>query len=269
MNRLLSGLLYLFSSLAGLLAFTYPFLGHITQPASESALQRLDAPVLSVWLVGVCLAALVLDMQQGVTNTRVVALLGVLAAMVAVLRFVETAIPAPGGFSPIFAPVILAGYVLGARFGFLLGVMGLLTSALITGGLGPWLPYQMLVTGWVGLTSGWLPGAGGAPRPHAVKWLAAWGAGWGLLYGFLINLYFWPFVVGEPGLSWQPGSTLGDGLTHYLAFYVISSLVWDIFRSAGNAALILAFGWPALRALERCHRRFQFIRRPLTTQEVG
>lgn len=260
MNRLLSGLLYIFSSLAGLLAFSYPFWGQITQVVSESAAPRSDAPLLSALLVGVCLTALLLDLQGGVTNTRVVALLGVLAAMVAVLRFLETAIPAPGGFSPIFAPVILAGYVFGARFGFLLGVMGLLTSALLTGGLGPWLPYQMLVTGWVGLTSGWLPGAGRPPQPHAMPLLTAWGAGWGLLYGFLLNLYFWPFIVGQPDLSWQPGSSLGELATHYLAFYVASSLVWDIFRSLGNVALMLALGRPALAAFSRYQRRFQFTR---------
>jgi energy-coupling factor transport system substrate-specific component len=62
----------------------------------------------------------------------------------------------PGGFSPIFAPIIIAGYVFGGRFGFLMGTFTLLASALVTGGVGPWLPYQMFTAGWAGLSAGWM-----------------------------------------------------------------------------------------------------------------
>jgi energy-coupling factor transport system substrate-specific component len=62
----------------------------------------------------------------------------------------------PGGFSPIFAPIIIAGYVFGGRFGFLMGTFTLLASALVTGAVGPWLPYQMFTAGWAGLSAGWL-----------------------------------------------------------------------------------------------------------------
>ena len=55
-----------------------------------------------------------------------------------------------------FAPLILGGYVFGARFGFLFGAFALLVSALITGGVGPWLPYQMFAAGWMGLSAGGL-----------------------------------------------------------------------------------------------------------------
>ncbi len=37
-----------------------------------------------------------------------------------------------------------------------MGVYTIVVSALITGGVGPWLPYQMLVTGWVGMSAGGL-----------------------------------------------------------------------------------------------------------------
>ena len=57
----------------------------------------------------------------------------------------------------------LAGTMLGERvsgrqwFGFALGSTTLFASALLTGGVGPWLPFQMLAASWVGLGAGLLP----------------------------------------------------------------------------------------------------------------
>ena len=44
----------------------------------------------------------------------------------------------------------------GPRFGLLLGLTAMAVSAVITGGLGPWLPFQMLALGWMGAGAGWL-----------------------------------------------------------------------------------------------------------------
>jgi energy-coupling factor transport system substrate-specific component len=146
--------------------------------------------------------------------------------------------------------------------GFLMGALTLLASALITGGVGPWLPYQMFTAGWIGLS---------APlcRPLARliagegKWrevviLALFGGIWGLLYGAIMNIWFWPFVANPIGQSWEPGIGIGDILQRYALFYLATSLLWDAMRLAGNMALILAFGLPVLRALRRFHRRFTF-----------
>ena len=45
----------------------------------------------------------------------------------------------------------------GPGFGFVLGCTSLFASALMTAGVGPWLPFQMLVLGWVGMGAGLLP----------------------------------------------------------------------------------------------------------------
>ena len=125
--------------------------------AGDSALPANQTPLLSVVLVSLCLAVLLVELQGQAAGAKTVAALGILVATAATLRFIEVAIPGPGGFSPIFAPIILGGYVFGPRFGFLLGAMTLLVSGLITAGVGPWLPYQMFTAGWVGLSAGWLP----------------------------------------------------------------------------------------------------------------
>ena len=63
-----------------------------------------------------------------------------LVAVNATLRFLEVALPGPGGFSPIFPLIVLAGYVFGGRFGFLMGALTLLVSAIVTGASGPGCP---------------------------------------------------------------------------------------------------------------------------------
>ena len=198
MKRGLTVAIYALSAVIGVAAFAYPFV--LPQIAGRQAdAHAADAPLLTVILLAAGLAVLLLEVQGQAVSAKVVAALGVLVAVTAVLRFIEVFFPVPGGFSPIFAPIILAGYVFGARFGFLLGTMSLLVSALVTGAIGPWLPYQMFTAGWVGLTAGWLP------HPRNERWqialLAAFGILWGLLFGAIMNLYFWPFVSDGGGVA--------------------------------------------------------------------
>jgi energy-coupling factor transport system substrate-specific component len=242
----------------GLLAFAHPFLD-----PTGAALQGIT----SLWtagLVALSLVALIVEAQGQAIGAKTVAMLGVLVSVASVLRFVELAVPLPGGFSPIFAPILIAGYVFGSRFGFLMGIFTLLVSALVTGGLGPWLPYQMFASGWVGLTAGWLrliwrrdDGGPGYERARLVG-LGAFGLLWGLLYGLALNLYFWPYAMGPAAQRWEVGIGLGEALRRYAAFYIATSLLWDVARGVGNTALVLLVGAPMVRALARFRRRFRF-----------
>jgi energy-coupling factor transport system substrate-specific component len=85
---------------------------------------------------------------------------------------------------------------------------------------------------------------------------------WGLLYGVVMNLWFWPFVVGSADLYWTPGIGVSEIVRRYAAFYVATSLVWDAVRLVGNVALMLAFGGPLLRLLRRFAQRFTFVYDP-------
>ena len=264
MRRLLRALIYVLTTAIGLLAFLYP----IAMSAMEagSTRQPVNTPLLLAFVVGLSFVALLLEVQGDAVSTKFIALLGILVAMNAVLRFAEVAIPGPGGFSPIFFLIIVTGYIYGGRFGFLLGALTLLVSALISGGVGPWLPYQMLTAGWVGLSSPllnlpvrWLRAEG---HWLEVALLALFGLGWGLLYGAMMNLSSWAFIAG-PGV--QVATTFEETIKQYGVYYVATSLLWDVARGLGNAALTLAFGAPTLRALRRFHKRFSFTYHP---QEV-
>lgn len=265
MRRIVSGVIYILSGAIGVLAFVYPFFADVSRQPQVRAHSQ-DAPLITAALVGLSVVALVVELQGRAISAKTVALLGVLVAITSVLRFIETIVPMPGGFSPIFAPIILAGYVFGGRFGFLMGTFTLLTSALITGGAGPWLPYQMFTAGWAGMTAGWLGTVSGLQSPvsESRDWrletalLCAFGFIWGLLYGVIINVYFWPFAAGPAVQTWMPGLGLWETLGRYAVFYTVTSLVWDMARAAGNVALILLLGPATVRALSRFRKGFRF-----------
>jgi len=256
-RSLLHGLPVALASVVGLVAFLWPFWTPITQDATGFTSHAQDAPLVTTLIIGLCVLVAVADRSQ-MLNAKSVALLGVLCAVNAALRLADNFFPMPGGFSPVFLLIILVGYVFGSRMGFLMGAFSLLTSALVTGGVGPWLPFQMIASAWIGMTAGWL----GKHRISNIKLqavvLAAFGAIWGMLFGAVMNLYFWPFIAGSPDQYYQSGLGIGESLKRYATFYVVTSLWWDAARAAGNAVLILALGPALIRTLQRFKRRLNF-----------
>lgn len=257
-TRLVSIALYLLAALIGLVALAYPFfLSSLPAGQSnEAALRANETPILATLLISICLAVLLVELQGQAAGAKTIAALGIMIAATATLRFIEVGIPGPAGFSPIFVPIILGGYVFGPRFGFLLGSMTMLVSAIITGGVGPWLPYQMFTAGWLGLTAGWLPHLRHPALEITI--LITFGFLWGFVYGGIMNLYTWPYLAGDPRLTWSPGAGAGDALRRYAAYYLATSLVWDSAAAAGNVILMAALGLPTVRALSRFRGRLQF-----------
>lgn len=255
--RLLNQAILLLVSLIGVAAFVYPFFQPTPQANAGfgAAAHAQDAPLMFILLIVLSLGAVLGNMVGGAgLNAKMIAVLGVLCAINAVLR----AVPGPAGFSAMFVLPILTGYCYGSTFGFLLGTLSLAVSALLGAGIGPWLPYQMFALGWVGLTSAWLP----KPRRPALEivLLCAWGLGWGLLFGFVMNIWFWPFVfdAAQAGLYWQPGIGAWETFKRYLVFYLLTSSWWDAGRAGGNALLLALFGAPVLKLLRRFGKRFEF-----------
>lgn len=267
-----SGLIYVLCLLLGIVALLYPFL-QATAPTTPNMGQAraADAPLLMAVLVGLIFLVMLAEVQEQAVSAKTMALLGVLVAINSVLRFIEVAIPGPGGFTPIWVLIVLAGYVYGARFGFLMGALTLAVSAVITGGVGPWLPAQMFTAGWMGLSAPLarplVRAVGGQAGSRREVWaLAAFAGLWGLIYGVIINLWFWPFMMGPPDQYYQAGLGLAEVVRRYATFYVLTSLVWDSMAVVGNVALTLAFAASILSALRRFQQRFNFEYRPWAAQ---
>jgi len=236
-------------SVLGAFAFGWPLL---VDPGAGLA-HGTDAPMLFAVLLPLLIAVVLAEVGEGGLDVKAVAMLGVLSAVGAALRPLGAG---TAGLETVFFLLVLAGRVFGAGFGFVLGATTLAASALVTGGVGPWLPFQMLGAAWVGLGAGLLPRARGWGE---IGLLAAYGAVSGLLYGVLLNLSFWPFSVGTgTQISFVAGAPLLENLHHFMLFSVATSLGWDLGRALTNVVLILLTGRAVLGALRRAARRAAF-----------
>ena len=236
------------TSALGIVAFGWPLLAD----AGSQLTQGPDGPWLFALLVPLLLAVVLAEIAEGGLDAKSVALLGVLTALGAALRPLSGGVT---GFQPMFVVIILAGRVFGPGFGFVLGSTSMLASALLTGGVGPWLPFQMLAAAWLGLGAGLLPRARGWGE---VLLLAAYGVIGSLLYGVLLNLWFWPFIAATGEISYVAGAPLLENLGRLLTFSLVTSLGFDIPRAVGCAVLIAVMGGPALATLRRTQRHASF-----------
>jgi energy-coupling factor transport system substrate-specific component len=245
-----SSILLLLTTLFGVAAFAWPLLIH--QTGSQNTAHSGDAPWIFVGLLPLLLAIVMAELSEGAIDAKAVALLGILAACFAALR---VASPGINGFEPEWFLLILAARVFGRGFGFVLGAVALFASSLITGGVGPWLPFQMLAAGWVGFGAGCLPPIRGFPERLL---LAGYGAVSALVYGLLTNFWFWPFVGSTTTYSFVPGLGTVANLHRFILFDLTTSMGFDLTRAVTCAVLILVLGRPVLAALRRASRRAAF-----------
>ncbi len=245
-----SGLALALVSAIGLVAFFWPF---VVEPgAALDSSHSGDAPILFVVLLPLLAVIVLADLTSGALDAKSVAMLGMLSAVGGALRALGAG---AAGLEPSFAVIILGGRVFGRGFGFVLGATTLFAGALITGGVGPWLPFQMIAAGWVGFLAGSLPPARGRAE---VLLLATYGALAGLAFGWVMNIWFWPFAAYGPEVSYVAGDPVLDNVRRYAVFYLTTSLLWDIGRSVVSFLMLLLAGSALLRALRRAGRRAAF-----------
>ncbi len=238
---------------AGLVAFTWPL---FLQP--YSVISPTLAPIMFALVLAMVLAIVLSELAGGRMDVKALAMLGVLAAVGTILRPLSAG---TAGFELIFFLIILAGRVFGPGFGFALGAITLFTSALITSGVGPWLPNQMLTAGFVGLFAGWLPKASGRAE---LLLLAVYGMVSAFSYGWLMDFSFWPFAIGDgTQLSFDPSASPLENLQRFALFNLATSMGWNLGRALTNAALVVLLGTPLLRLFRRTARQAAFL--PLRT----
>ncbi|SCK39700.1 energy-coupling factor transport system substrate-specific component [Streptomyces sp. WMMB 714] len=240
------------ASLAGLTMFFWPL---FAPPQPDTSAHSTDAPLLFILAMPVVLAVVLAELSSGGIDTKALAMLGVLAAVNAGLRPLGAG---TAGIETVFFLLVLAGRVFGPGFGFALGATSLFASALLTAGVGPWLPFQMVCSAWIGL------GAGLLPRRVTGRWeiamLAAYGVVAAYAFGFIMNMWFWPFTAGpDTQLSFDPDASVPENLHTFLIFTLASSTFgWDTGRAVTNLIAIVLTGRAVLATLRRANRRAAF-----------
>jgi len=245
--RMLSRITVGLAALGSLLVFTWPLFISAAAPNQANLAQGLFIGLMPLLLVLISV-----EFASGQIEIKQLAVLGVLIALNAVIRTLGAG---TGGVETVFFVIIIGGYALGAGFGFILGAGSLLVSALLAGGIGPWLPFQMMAAGLVGIGAGLLPKAKSHPArmlaliPYAI--VASFG------YGALMTLWDWPFLAGSGGsLSYVAGAGLQENLTRFLQYELITGgLLWDLGRAVTTCVLLAVTAKALLATLERVASR--------------
>jgi hypothetical protein len=202
-------------------------------------------PLASFLLVGVVLALGWLVYERRRPSTRMVAVVGTLAAVAALGRDAFVALP---DVKPITAIALVVGYSLGPLPGFTVGALGMLMSNFLLG-QGPYTPWQMAAWGCVGLFGavvGRLSGRRLGRLPLALCCAIA-----ALAAKEVMNVYTWTI-----GASHTPAALLvvaGAGLPFDLTDMVASFLFG------------LAFGPELARLLARMRARMDVQWEPTPT----
>ena len=239
-------------SAAGAALFAWPLLG-LGAPGAAAA---------TAVSIGGLLALFAVEALSRRIDTRGLAVIAAIAAIDSALRL--ALVSGIGGFTPIFLLVLCAGWAMGAEFGFLCGATTLLVSALVTAGVGPWLPYEMIAAGWVGAAAG-LVGhhrRGRPPRRVDIALLAAVGIVTGFAYGAVMDLWDWTFFRGAADFGYVSGLDAASVASRFGRFYLATSAVYDSFRAAGNGVMVILLAGPVLSALARLRRRHAVVIEP-------
>jgi energy-coupling factor transport system substrate-specific component len=220
--------------------------------SAANAHQSNLAQTLFMVLMPVLIGLVLVEFNSGELQSRQIAVLGVLIALNSVIRMLGAG---AGGVETAFFLILISAYVFGPSFGYLMGTGSLLVSALLTGGVGPWLPFQMMAAGLIGFGAGFLPHPSVKRLQLTVLSVAAIiGA---FAYGALMTMWNWPFLAGSgTSISYVAGAPLFTNLARFIEFEVVTGgLLWDLGRAVTTVILVLLTA-PALQAtLSRVARR--------------
>jgi energy-coupling factor transport system substrate-specific component len=246
-TNLFSRLVIGFSALASISMFAWPLLIQV-KGVDEARVAQTVFIVLMPLLVILILS----EYATGQIDSKQLAILGVLISLNAVIRILGAG---TAGIETAFFLIIIGAFVFGSGFGFLLGSGSLFVSALLMGGVGPWLPFQMMAAGLIGLLAGLLPKS--QRRPLELVTLVSFAIVGAYFYGALMTLWNWPFLAGTgTDVSYVAGAGLYENLLRFAKYETLTGgLLWDTGRAVTTSVLILLTAPALLATLKRAAGR--------------
>lgn len=219
--------------------------------------QSLPRTQLFFWAaLTVAFFLVIIQISNSALDAKSVALLGVLSALIAAIRPLGAGAV---GIEPMWFILILSARVFGPSFGFILGLTSMFVSALLTGGVGPWLGYQVFAAAWIGMAAGMLPGKKLRGRKE-IALLILFGIMASELFGILMDLQFWPWALGaKTQLSYLVHGSIAQNLSRFITFHFASAMAWDVPRAIFTTILLLLSGQAVLSALRRTKTRAAFL----------
>lgn len=218
---------------------------------SSTNIQDLLAPI-SILLITLSAVGCLLAAHSRMTSRALITLSAIACAFGVLGKLLDL----PAGGSALFFVVIVSGFALGSGFGQFVGMSSIFVSALLTGGVGPWLGYQSIAMGLVGAAAGLM-------SPLILKniekqskignftflILCGYSGLLGLLYGFIANWWSWPFLDYGKNLSFGYENSIALNMEHYINFYLRTSLWWDLWAFGTNILIMILIGRHIISAL--------------------
>ena len=247
MSKILSKSILAVAALGALVMFIWPLL--MQSPGVNDASLAQAAFIV---MMPILILLVLTEVSAGGISPQRLALLAVLTALNSIVRMLGAGF---AGIETAFFLIIIAGYVFRSSFGFAMGMLSLFLSALLTGGVGPWLPFQMMAAGLVGLGAGMLPRLNKTWSQVAL--LIAYAVLASFTFGALMTLWNWPFLAGvDSGLSYLPGAGVWPNLQRFWQYQILTGgLIWDAGRAVTTAVLISVTGPALLATLRRAASR--------------
>ena len=238
------------AALAAILVFAWPL---VISDTSQASL----AQGIFIGLMPLLLLVVLIEFNSGSIGARQLAVLGLLIALNSVIRMLGAGV---SGIETVFFLLIIGGYVFGAGFGFVLGAGSLIVSALLGAGVGPWLPFQMMAAGLVGLGAGLVGKLTSKWRGRGyieLLIMSCYAVPACFAYGALMTLWNWPFLAGTgTSISYLAGAGLPENLARFITFETVTGgLLWDTGRAVTTSVLVWLTAPTLLATLQRAARR--------------
>ncbi len=194
--------------------------------------------VLSGIILIILLILVFISYERRNTSLKEISLIATLSALAGIGRVPFAALP---NVQPTTFLVIVSGYVLGPRYGFVVGALATLVSNTFLGH-GPWEPWQMIAWGLVGFSSGLI---GRVKKKPSRLFLSVFAFCWGFAFDYMMNLWHWLFFI-------YPLNLKSFIAINAASFYL------DMMHATGNFIFAFFFGKDFIRILGRFNKRLTY-----------